>query len=242
MALDIPSSQLIAFALDGTSAARQLSRAATTSLDAAQGRGLGDGIAAGRFIERSVTVSAAGAGQTLHQSIYAANAIRGALVELAGLARLAAQDGLVSDSTKLLSADGTRVSRGNIQTQINRALSLINNLVNVSGDGNANFIDGSGPAIRVQTSRFGGAINILPQGLDSTSLGLANLDISTSADARLSAARLEIAISTAGIRLERLTQLQSALGQGGGFNQALVAATADISGALPIGAFVNLSA
>ena len=242
MALDIPSSQLIGFALDGTTAARRLSRAATTTLDAARGRGLGDGIAAGRFVERSVTISAAGADQALRQSIYAANAIRGALGELAELARLAAQDGLVSENVNLLSADGTRISRGNIQTQINRALGLINNLVNVSGDGNANFIDGSGPVIRLQTSRFGGAIKILPQGLDSTSLGLANLDVSTSADARLSAARLENAISTAGIRLERLTQLQSALGQGGGFNQALVATTADISGTLPIGAFVNLSA
>ena len=132
MALDIPSSQLIGFALDGTTAARRLSRAATTTLDAARGRGLGDGIAAGRFVERSVTISAAGADQALRQSIYAANAIRGALGELAELARLAAQDGLVSENVKLLSADGTRISRGNIQTQINRALGLINNLVNVS--------------------------------------------------------------------------------------------------------------
>lgn len=62
------------------------------------------------------------------------------------------------------------------------------------------------------------------------------------AEARLSQAHLKTAITTAGIRLNRLTQLQAALGQTNAFDQSFIAATADISGALPVGAFVNLSA
>ncbi len=176
------------------------------------------------------------------QSVYAAQTIRDALSELAGLASLAAQGGLTSNSTQLLSADGTRVSRGNIQAQLDRAVALINSLVDASAVGNANFIDGGGPAIRIQTSRYGGSVDILPQGLDTFSLGLANLDVSTQADAKLSRARLESASDTAGSRINRLVQLQSALGQTSAFDQSLIAATTNISGALPVGAFVNLSA
>lgn len=242
MALDIPSGQSVSFALAGTRAARQVSSASSLSLDAARARGLGEGITAGRFVERIVNVSTANAAQGLRQSAYAGAAIRGALRDLAGLAALAANDGLVANETFLLSGDGTRVSRGNIQTQLNRAIALIDNLVAASAIGSANFIDGTGPAIRVQTSRYGGNIAILPQGLDSASLGLRNLDVSSGADARVSQARLENAISVAGTRLNRLAQLQSALGQTNAFDQSLIAATADISGALPVGAFVNLSA
>jgi len=242
VALDIPSGQAVSFAVAGTQTASRLLSSSAVSLDPARGRSLGDGITAGRFVERTVNISTATARQALSQSTFAATSIRGALIELAGLAQIASQEGLVSESVNLLSADGTRVSRGNIQAQLDRAIALINNLVDVSATGSANFIDGRGPAIRVQTSSFGGAISILPQELDSASLGLANLDVTSSAEARLSVARIESAIQTAGIRLERLTQLQTALGQSGSFSQSLVNVTADISGTLPVGAFVNLSA
>jgi len=242
VALDIPSGLAVSFAVTGTTAASRLLSTPSVSLDAARARGLGDGTVAGRFVERTVSISTDAARQALNQSLYAGTAIRSALRELSGLARLAENGGLVSNSTSLLSADGTRVSRGNIQTQINRALGLIDDLVSASASGSANFINGSGPSIRVQTSSFGGAINILPQGLDSRSLGLSGLDVSTSADAREARARLDVAIQAAGNRLDRLSQLQTALGQGSPFNQAVVSATADISGALPVGAFVNLSA
>lgn len=242
MALDIPSGLAVSFAVTGSTAARRLASVPPVSLDAARGRGLGEGSIAGRFVERTVEINTATARQALNQSVYAGATIRSALRELSGLAQLAENGGLVSNSTYLLSADGTRVSRGNIQTQINRAIGLIDNLVGASASGSANFINGSGPAIRVQTSSYGGAINILPQGLDSRSLGLSGLDVSTSADARVARVRLDNAVLTAGNRLDRLRQLQTALGQGSAFNQSVVSATADISGALPVGAFVNLSA
>jgi len=242
LALDIPSSQSITFAITGTRAARRLTSASSVSLDDARARALADGTAAGRFVERTVSIGTDAASRALRQSVYAGSTIRAALRELAELASLASQGGLVSYNTQLLSADGTRVSRGNIQTQIDRAIGLIDNLVTASATGSANFIDGRGPAIRVQTSRYGGTVSILPQGFDSFSLGLSDLSVTTGADARLSVSRLESAISTAGTRLDRLAQLQSALGQTNGFDQSLIAATADISGTLPIGAFVNLSA
>lgn len=242
MALDIPSSQSVSFAVSGTRAVQRLSRTSSVSLDPARARGLGDGIVAGRFVERTVTVDTATATQALRQSIFSGSTIRDALRELAGLARIAASDGLVSESVNLLSGDGTRVSRNNIQAQLDRAIILIDKLVVASASGSANFIDGGGPAIRIQTSRYGGAIAISPQGLDSASLGLANLDVSTAANARLSEARIESAVQIAGNRLDRLAQLRAALGQSSSFDQSLIAATTNISGTLPAGAFVNLSA
>lgn len=242
MALDFPSSQSVSIAVDGTRTARRLLRAASASLDAVSARELADGTTVGRFVERTVTVDTAAADRTLRQSSYAGSNIREALRELAGLARLAANEGLVSESVNLLSSDGTRVSRNNIQAQLDRAVGLIDSLVEASATGNANFIDGGGPAIRIQTSRYGGTISVAPQGLDSLSLGLRNLDVSTAADARLTEARIENAINIAGNRLDRLAQLRAALGQGSSFDQSLIAATTNISGALPVGAFVNLSA
>ena len=73
-------------------------------------------------------------------------------------------------------------------------------------------------------------------------MGLANLDVSTAANARLSEARIESAVQIAGNRLDRLAQLRAALGQSSSFDQSLIAATTNISGTLPAGAFVNLSA
>ena len=240
MALDFPSSQSVSIAVDGTRTARRLLRSASVSLDAVSARELAGGTTVGRFVERTVTVDTAAADRALRQSSYAGSNIREALRELAGLARLAANEGLVSESVNLLSSDGTRVSRNNIQ--LDRAVALIDSLVDASATGNANFIDGGGPAIRIQTSRYGGAISVAPQGLDSASLGLRNLDVSSSADARLTEARIENAINIAGNHLDRLAQLRAALGQGNSFDQSLIAATTNISGALPVGAFVNLSA
>lgn len=242
MALDIPSGFSVSFAVSGAEAASRLRRSSPAALNGPNALALGEGTAADRFVERRVSINTETARQGLRQSVYAAQTIREALSELAGLAALAAQGGLTSNSTQLLSADGTRVSRGNIQAQLDRAVALINSLVDASAVGNANFIDGGGPAIRIQTSRFGGSVDILPQGLDTFSLGLANLDVSTQADAELSRARLESAFDTAGSRINRLVQLQSALGQTSAFDQSLIAATTNISGALPVGAFINLSA
>ncbi|MBO6519048.1 MAG: hypothetical protein JJ900_13525 [Rhodospirillales bacterium] len=242
MALGIPSSQSVSFSISGSQTAQQLLSTSPVSLDPARARGLADGTTAGRFVERRVTIDTAAASQALRQSVFAGSTIRDALRELAGLAEIAANEGLVSESVNLLSADGTRVSRNNIQAQLDRAVALIDSLVSASATGSANFIDGSGPTIRIQTSSYGGAVSVTPQGFDAASLGLQNLDVSSAADARLTVARIENAINVTGSRLDRLSQLQSALGQTNSFDQSLIAATTNISGALPVGAFVNLSA
>lgn len=242
MAFEIPHSQSVSFAVTGTRTAQRLQRTSSVTLDAIRASALADGTTVGRFVEQRVSIDTAAASQALRQSVYAGTTIRDALRELAGLARVAANEGLVSGSVNLLASDGTRVSRNNIQAQLDRAVALIDSLVGASALGNANFIDGQGPTIRIQTSRYGGAVSVAPQGLDITSLGLGNLDVLSASGARLTESRIEYAVSLAGDRLERLSQLRSALGQGGGFDQALIAATSNISGALPVGAFVNLSA
>ncbi len=242
MALEIPAGLALSVAVSSNRTASKLSSASATTLDPARATALSEGFVAGRYVTRSVTLDTAAASSALRQSVYAGTSIRDALKELSNLAELAAQGGLVSSSTALLSSDGTRVSRGNIQTQIDRAVGLINALVKASANGSANFIDANGPIIRVQTTKYGGTVSITPQGLDSNALGISNLDVSTTADALLSQQRLLNAASLAGSRLDRLTQLQSALGQTSGFDQSLIFASSSTSGTLPVGAFVNLSA
>jgi len=242
VAFEIPSGLALSAAVNFNKTASKLGRANTTTLDPARGTALPDGFVAGRYATQSVTLDTATASSALRQSVYAGASIRDALRDLAGLAELAVQGGLVSSSTSLLSSDGTRVSRGNIQTQIDRAVGLINALVNASANGSANFINGSGPVIRVQTTKYGGTISITPQGLDSTALGIDNLDVSTAANAQLSQGRLINAVSLAGSRLDQLSQFQAALDQTSSFDQSLIYASASTSGTLPIGAFVNLSA
>lgn len=136
MALEIPSGSALTVALDSRRAVSRLAQTSTTSFNAANGSSLSQGLIAGRFVERSVTIN--------------------------------------------------------------------------------------------------------PQGLDPFSLGISRLDVSTSETARLSEARLRGAAQTVGSRLERLSQLQAALGQTNGFDQSLISASANISGAVPIGALVNL--
>ena len=240
MALEISSGSALTVALDSWRAVSRLVRSGRISFDAAQGLALSNGIVAGRFVERSVAINLPDANRTLRQSVFAGASIREALLELADLARVAGQDGLVSSETNL-TINGTRVSRGNIQTQIDRAIVLINNLTQATTVRGGSFINGNSLPFQLQTTKFGGSLTINPQGLDPFSLGISRLDVSTSETARLSEARLRGAAQTVGSRLERLSQLQAALGQTNGFDQSLISASANISGAVPIGALVNLS-
>lgn len=240
VAFEIPTGSALSVSVDGSRALTSVGIRSSSPIEGGRRVGLAGGLTAGRFIERSVEISTENARTALSQSIFAGTSIREALVELAGIASVAAQRGLVSSEGFLI--NGTRVSAGNLQSQVDRAIGLIDKLVSASGIGSANFIDGQGLPISVQTSKFGGALTINPQGLDSRSLGISNLGLLTQAEAQLSEARLIDAVTTAGIRLERLTQLQSSLDQSTPFAQSFVTASASISGAVPVGALVNLSA
>ena len=115
MALEILSGSAITVALDSRRAVIRLERSSGTSFNAAQGLAFSNGIVAGRFVERSVAINLPDTNRTLRQSVFAGASIREALLELADLARVAGQDGLVSSETNL-TTNGSRVSRGNIQT------------------------------------------------------------------------------------------------------------------------------
>lgn len=240
MVFEIPSGSALTVAVNSSRTASQITRTGATSLDAASGSSLSTGLIADRFVERSVRITLPDANRTLRQSVFAGTSIREALLELADLAAVAAQDGLVS-SEAALTINGTRVSRGNIQTQIDRALVLINNLTQAATVRGGSFINGNSLPFQLQTTKFGGSLTINPQGLDPFSLGITGLDVSSSETARLSEIRLRNAAQTTGSRLDRLSQLQIALDQTNGFDQSLIRASANISGAVPVGALVNLS-
>lgn len=240
MAFEIPAGSALTVAVNSSRTASQITRTGATSLDAASGSSLSSGLIADRFVERSVRITLPDANRTLRQSVFAGTSIREALLELADLAAVAAQDGLVS-SEAALTINGTRVSRGNIQTQIDRALVLINNLTQAATVRGGSFINGNSLPFQLQTTKFGGSLTINPQGLDPFSLGITGLDVSSSETARLSEIRLRNAAQTTGSRLDRLSQLQIALDQTNGFDQSLIRASANISGAVPVGALVNLS-
>ncbi len=241
MAIEFSSATALTQAVRNSQALQSVRASQPSVIDGVNSTALGDGIAAGRFVERVAIINVAQAQEGLRGSLTSGNAIRDALFELIGVARVAINEGLVSESTNFL-VDGTRVSRGNIQAQFDRAVGLIDTLVAANQVGAANFIDGSGPAIRIQTSSYGGSITILPQGFDSASLGLQNLDVSSPANARLTEQRLIGAAQTAESQVIRLEQLQTALGNGTALGQSFTRFVTDISGAVPVGAFVDLSA
>ena len=102
MALEIPSGSALTVALDSRRAVSRLAQSGGISFDAAQGSALSKGIVAGRFVERSVVINLPDANRTLRQSVFAGSSIREALLELADLARVAGQDGLISSETNLI--------------------------------------------------------------------------------------------------------------------------------------------
>jgi hypothetical protein len=203
---------------------------------------LTDRLSPSRFVTRSIKLNINDAQRGLSQAILAGTSIQKALEQLTGLAELATKGGVISPTTNL-TVDGTRVSGLNIETQINRAIGLINRLVATANVKGANFISGNSLQIKIPTTRFGGSITVTPQPLNSSALGINGLKFTTLEEASLGEARLRQAEVIAGARVLALQQLQSALGQSSSFNQALVQFISSSSaGAVPTGSLVNLSA
>ena len=203
---------------------------------------LADSLRPNRFITQSIKLNIRDARLALSQAILAGVSIEETLKKLVNLADLATQGGLISPSTNL-TVNGTRVSGLNIQTQINRAIRLINKLVATANINGANFISANSLQVKIQTTRFGGSLTITPQPLNSTALDINNLEFLTLDDAAFSAAKLGRAATTAGVRVLALQQLQTALGESSSFNQAFAQFVSSSSGlAERTGALINLSA
>lgn len=203
---------------------------------------LSDTLQPNRFITQSVKLNIVDARRALSQAILAGTAIENALKQLAGLADIATKGGIVSSSTNL-TIDGTRVSGLNIDSQINRAIRLIDRLVATANVAGANFISANSLQIKIQTTRFGGSLTIAPQPLNTSILGIRGLDFTSTDVAAQGEARLRRAAAIVGARLLSLQQLQTGLGQSSSFNQAFAQfISSSSSSAVPTGSLVNLTA
>ncbi|MSO85848.1 MAG: hypothetical protein EXR04_07895 [Rhodospirillales bacterium] len=124
-----------------------------------------------------VTLNATDARAAITAAIADARTIRDTLDTLYTAVAQARTSSLVGGTVQL-TIDGTRISRLHIQAEARRALADINALVQALTRGGVNFIASDARPIEVQTTRFGGAIVISPQALDSRGLGLGTPELS----------------------------------------------------------------
>jgi hypothetical protein len=203
---------------------------------------LSDTLKPNRFNTQSVKLDINDAQRALSQAILAGSSIEKALKQLADLAKIATNGGIISSSAKL-TIGGTRVSGLNIDTQINRAIGLLDRLVASANVGGANFISANSLQIKIQTTRFGGSLTITPQPLNSSILGIRGLDYTSTDVAAQGEARLRRAAAIVGARVLTLQQLQTGLGQSNSFNQAFAQfISSSSSSAVPTGTLINLTA
>jgi len=118
----------------------------------------------------AVGLDATSARTALAGAVASARVIVDTLGALRAAVAEARTSSLVGDSAQL-AVGGTRVSRLNIQAEVRRALADINALVASETRGGVNLIASGEPPVAVQTSRFGGAVTLAPQPLDTRGLG-----------------------------------------------------------------------
>ena len=173
-------------------------------------------------------------------AVKSGNGIIGALNKLMSSAKLAQHDSMVASFNKLI-IDQTRVSRLNLNADTNLAIALIDRLVAKSEVANANFISSTSPNIRIKTTRFGGTLNVIPQPLDSSGLGLSKINLLTRTDAAEAEMRLKSALNSATRRTQGLEMLQRAITSGSFLNRSLASLIDQTSGVgLPAGTLVNI--
>jgi len=194
----------------------------------------------GAFSEVRIVLGAAGARTGLSLAVVAGKGIVSALKSLASSASLAQHESLVSNLTNL-EISGTRVSRLNLNADTNRALDLIDRLVAGTEFNNANFIASDSGAIVIKTSKFGGAVKVTPQALDSTGLNLRAISLLTKEGAADAEARILTAINTAERRVLSLEALQRSLSTGNFSTDNISSLISSLTGGgLPLGTLVNV--
>ncbi len=194
----------------------------------------------GVFTEVRIVLSNAEGRTGLALAVVAGNGIVGALKALGSSASLAQHESLISNLTNL-EIGGTRVSRLNLHVDTNRALDLIDRLVAGTELNNANFISSDGGPIVIKTSKFGGAIKVTPQALDTTGLNLVAISLLSQEGAEDAEARILTAINTAERRVLSLESLQRSLNTGNFTGQSLDGLISALSGnGLPLGTLVNV--
>lgn len=124
----------------------------------------------------TIDLDATSARTALAGAVASARVIVDTLAALRDAVAEARTSSLVGSSAQL-TVGGTRVSRLNIQAEARRALADINALVAAETRSGINLIASDTSAVEVQTSRFGGAITLAPQPLDSRGLGFGAPDL-----------------------------------------------------------------
>lgn len=171
---------------------------------------LADGLAPGPFEKVRVVLSVREAETHLNLAIAAGNAILGALESLQSAISIAGHTSLVSPGTGLVIKE-MRVSRINLDSEVRLAVRRLDELVADAGFAGANLISSAGGNVSLQTSSFGGSVDIAPQPLDSAGLGLRGLNLLTDIGVRGAAVAVDKAIKLATLRLGRLAALRDAL-------------------------------
>lgn len=166
--------------IDGRDSLRSLS--GLTGTRDANSLELPKGLRPDPFSSSRVVLSVVDVTSALGLAITAGNAILGALESLKSSFAIADHESLVSSSTNLLTGDGTRVSRLNIQSLARRVIDQIDSLVESTEFKYARLISSKGGNVTLQTSACGGSLAIAPHPLDSKGLGIAKLNLLTRRD------------------------------------------------------------
>ena len=140
------------------------------------------------------------------------SAIEQSLQDLQKALAIADRAGTVSVNANRLDRNGSRISVVNIGAQMGRLLDRIDKFAKAAAVGNGNLLSSRGRSVRIQTSAFGGRLDVAPQPLDVEGLGLSGLNLLSNGgiiEARNKVARAGV---LAGQRMLRLDALQRALG------------------------------
>lgn len=215
MALEISATSSTAFvyAARRTTAALRSSPSVPAITAGADAVFAPEGTRFGRFSEVRAVLSRTDSRAALRNAVKAGTGIVGALKDLRSGFKLAASS-LVNPSANLLDGNGSRVSVLNIQAQAGILFNAIDNLVDAAKAGNANLISSASTTVRLQTTAFGGSIELPPQPLDTAGLGLGDVNLLEVGGVNAGLAAINSAITLAEQRLERLESLQRATGDG----------------------------
>ncbi len=243
MATEISAVSSVSFASAGTRAVASLgARASVPGITgAADGVLKPLGASPDRFVEVRAALNRADTRTALDTAVAAGTGILSALKDLRTGFRVAGSS-IVNPSANLLDGNGSRVSALNIQVQADILLNAIDKLVKSAEISGANLISSSGVPVRLQTTAFGGGLNVQPQPFDRAGLGLDNVNLLANGGVDRALAAVNEAIYVAEQRLERLEILQRAAGGSTNVNRQILARALSGFGAssLDRGALVDL--
>lgn len=138
--------------------------------------------------------------------------------------KLSAADGLSTPSQR------PDLSRASLQAEIHSLVAGMDRQVAGSGVSGLNLLAEPGTTVQIRTSDLGGVASLVTQPLDSSSLGIAGLDVSSQDSTESSRISLEIAITQASVRYDTLSSAAQSLNYDSGLSPGLVEALRSLAG------------